>query len=102
MRLGTRASLERTKNCSMQDEPLGEPGRTPGAQPAAELAGPVSEALRAADPGAVRALVERLEAPDLADLIALLDPELRAPLIEALGPAFRPEVLTELDEAVRD
>ena len=27
MRLGTRASLERTKNCSMQDEPLGEPGR---------------------------------------------------------------------------
>jgi magnesium transporter len=86
----------------MQDEPLGEPGRTPGAQPAAELAGPVSEALRAADPGAARALVERLEAPDLADLIALLDPELRAPLIEALGPAFRPEVLTELDEAVRD
>ena len=102
MRLGTRASLERTKNCSMQDEPLGEPGRTPGAQPAAELAGPVSEALRAAEPGAARALVERLEAPDLADLIGLLDPELRAPLIEALGPAFRPEVLTELDEAVRD
>jgi magnesium transporter len=46
--------------------------------------------------------VADLAAPDLADLIELLDPEARIALIQALGPAFDYEVLSELEEGVRD
>ncbi len=49
-----------------------------------------------------RALAQDLEAPDLADLIALLEPAQRIAFVLALGPAFKPEVLAELDETVRD
>ena len=86
----------------MQEEGIGEPGTARGAQPAAELARALSEALSAADHARVRSLVEGLEAPDLADLIELLEPAQRVQLVEALGPVFRPEVLSELDETVRD
>ncbi len=86
----------------MQDDVTNEPGPAPGAQPAAELAGPVAHALGGADDAKARALVEALAPPDLADLIELLEPALRVPLIAALGTAFRPEVLSELDPAVRD
>jgi magnesium transporter len=83
---------------SMQDETISEPGT----QPAAGLARPVSEALAAGDDARVRALAHDLEAPDLADLIALLEPAQRSALVLALGPAFKPDVLAELDETVRD
>ena len=82
----------------MQDETTKEAG----ARPAADLARPVAEALAAGDGARARSLGQDLEAPDLADLIALLNPELRIPFVLALGPAFKPEVLPELDETVRD
>ena len=85
----------------MQEEAIGKPGTARGAQPAAELARALSEALSAVDHARVRSLVEGLEAPDLADLIEQLEPAQRVPLIEALGSGFRPEVLSELDAAVR-
>ena len=50
----------------------------------------------------MRSLAQDLEAPDLADLIALLEPAQRIAFVLALGPAFKPEVLPELDETVRD
>jgi magnesium transporter len=71
-------------------------------QGAAELARPVDEALAAGDAARARALAEELAAPDLADLVELIEPEHRIPLIEALGSAFPYEVLSELDETVRD
>jgi len=86
----------------MQDETTNEPGAAPGVQPAAGLARPVAEALAAGDDAGVRALAQDLEAPDLADLIALLEPAQRIAFVLALGPAFKPEVLPELDETVRD
>jgi len=47
-------------------------------------------------------LVINLHPRDLADVIELLSPEHRVALIQALGPAFNYEVLSEIDEAVRD
>jgi magnesium transporter len=68
----------------------------------AELVRSVAEALEANDPALVRSLVADVENPDLADLIELLDPEQRVGLIQALGSDFDFEVLTEVDEKVRD
>ena len=70
--------------------------------PASELARPVAEALGSGLAAHARSLVEALEAPDVADLMELLEPAQRIQLVEALGPAFNPEVLSELDETVRD
>ena len=70
--------------------------------PASELARPVAEALAVGSTDHARALVAALEAPDLADLIELLEPAQRVHLVEALGSGFNPEVLSELDETVRD
>lgn len=50
----------------------------------------------------VAALCEDLKAPDLADVIELLPADDRITLIQALGPSFDPEVLSELDSGVRD
>ncbi len=68
----------------------------------AELVRAVDEALEAHDEDRVRALVHDVHGPDLADLIELLDPEARVALIETLGSDFDYEVLTEVDESVRD
>jgi magnesium transporter len=80
--------------------------RHPAASPEAvlsdELVGAVAEALAAADSARVRSLVAGLRAPDLADLIELLEPDARVELIQALGPSFDYEALSELDPAVRD
>ena len=54
------------------------------------------------DVAAVRNLVAELKAPDLADAIELLAPDERLALIQALGPTFNFEVLSELEESVRD
>lgn len=61
----------------------------------------VAEALAANDPATVQGLTRDLHEADLADLIALIEPGARAPLITALGPVFKPEVLSELEESIR-
>jgi magnesium transporter len=62
----------------------------------------VDEALESADTTKVRALLADVHGPDLADLIELLGPDERVALILALGTDFDFEVLTEVDEKVRD
>jgi magnesium transporter len=62
----------------------------------------VSEALDNHQSEAAAALVADLKAPDLADVIELLEPDERIELIQAIGAAFDFEVLSELDESVRD
>lgn len=66
------------------------------------LVNDVSEALGALDEARVRALVADLRPPDLADLIELLPTGERATFVETLGQDFDFEVLSELDETVRD
>lgn len=73
-----------------------------GAAPSAELVRAVDEALANDNPAEVRSLVADVKGPDLADLIELLAPEQRVRLIETLGSDFDFEVLTEVDEKVRD
>ena len=74
--------------------------RMPSTPP--ELAREVADALGRADADRAVGLAAALRAPDLADLIELLEPDQRVALIQALGPAFDYEVLSELDETVRD
>ena len=71
-------------------------------RPASDIAGPVADALARADTITATNLVRDLKAPDLADVIELLEPDDRVALIQALGSAFDYEVLSELDESVRD
>lgn len=73
-----------------------------GKAPTAERVRAVAEALDEDDPAKVRSLVADVQGPDLADLIELLEPEQRVGLIMALGADFDFEVLTEVDEKVRD
>jgi magnesium transporter len=73
-----------------------------GKMPSGEFVRAVAEALQADDKANVRALVADVHGPDLADLIELLDPDERVGLIQVLGPDFDFEVLTEVDEKVRD
>jgi magnesium transporter len=86
----------------MQDETAIRPGTGPAAHTAAELAQPIREALDGGDGARVRELAQGLSAPDLADVIELLEPGERLRLIGVLGSAFPSEVLSELDETVRD
>ena len=62
----------------------------------------ISEALAAHDLDRARQLAGDLKAPDLADVIELLEPDARVELIQALGTSLDFEVLSELDPAVRD
>ncbi|MEO8652283.1 MAG: magnesium transporter [Hyphomicrobiaceae bacterium] len=62
----------------------------------------ISAALEAGDGDELRTLTQGLRAPDLADVIELLEPDERVQLIETLGTAFDPEVMSELEETVRD
>ena len=62
----------------------------------------ITEALASRDAAQARSLVADLKAPDLADVIELLDPDARVQLIEILGPSLDYEVLSELEPAVRD
>ncbi len=73
-----------------------------GSAPTPELVRAVAEALEADDKEKVRALLADVHGPDLADLIELLGPEERVGVIQVLGPDFDFEVLTEVDEKVRD
>src|SRR5262249_31727053 len=70
--------------------------------PTSELVRQVTEVLEAHDDAAIHKLLADVRGPDLADLIELLGAEERVALIQALGPEFDFEVLTEVDEKVRD
>jgi magnesium transporter len=70
--------------------------------PLADLLREVSAALEIGQHDRLLLLVQDVPAPDLADLIELLPPAQRVALIEALGASFDYEVLSELDETVRD
>ncbi|MEZ5774945.1 MAG: magnesium transporter [Hyphomicrobiaceae bacterium] len=59
-------------------------------------------AIEAGDAETLKALVGELDDPDLADLIALLQPDERTGLIGLLGADFRPSVLSELDWHVKE
>lgn len=76
--------------------------RKQGAAPSAELLRAVGEALAEENTAEVRSLVADVKGPDLADLIEMLGPDERVGLIQALGSEFDFEVLTEVDEKVRD
>ena len=69
---------------------------------ASEIAQAVTEALADSEVNEAADLVRELKAPDVADVIEQLSPDNRVALIQALGPAFDYEVLSELDETVRD
>jgi magnesium transporter len=66
------------------------------------LAEVVAAALDAADTERVVGLAGSIKAPDLAELIQLLDPDDRLKLIQTLGAEFDYEALGELDPVVRD
>jgi magnesium transporter len=73
-----------------------------GGAPTSELVRAVAEAIDAHDKDQVRNLLADVHGRDLADLIELLGAEERIALIHALGADFDFEVLTEVDEKVRD
>jgi len=62
----------------------------------------IVQALADADAGRVRTLVQALHHADAADLLEHLSTEDRVLVIDILGPDFDPEILSELDETVRD
>ena len=67
-----------------------------------ELVSSVADALDEDLRFEARQLVEPLRAPELADLIQLLRPDLRQRLVDYLRPDFDPEILPELEDDVRD
>ncbi|MBW7851270.1 MAG: magnesium transporter [Rhodospirillales bacterium] len=67
-----------------------------------ELVRAIVEALDEGRDDDVRTLAVPLHYSDAADLIERLTPEQRRKLVDLLHPDFEPEILTELDEAVRD
>jgi magnesium transporter len=69
---------------------------------ASGIAQAVTDALARDAPDAAADLVRDLKAPDVADVIEQLAPDSRVLLIQALGQSFDYEVLSELDETVRD
>ncbi len=69
---------------------------------ASDIAHKVREALVDGLHEVAAGFVRDLKAPDLADVIEQLAPENRVALIQALGTSFDFEVLSELDETVRD
>jgi magnesium transporter len=86
----------------MQDTAAEQTAAPPDRRPDAALVDAVLAALDAGHADGVRDLVADLKAPDLADLIELIDAEQRVLLIRALGTNFDPEVLSELEPSVRD
>ncbi len=72
----------------------------PGTRP--DVVAAVREHLAAGALDPLLQIAQSLKAPDLADLIELLEPGERVRLIDTLGSAFDPEVFSELDPSVRD
>ena len=75
----------------------GAPG--PALQP--EVVRAFESALAESDRARARAMVSELHAADVADLIQLIDPDMRPALIEAIRGVLNPDVLAELDDDVR-
>lgn len=71
-------------------------------QPSRELLHSIVAALETGDVNELQASVEDLRTPELAEVIELLSEKQRITLIETLGTNFDFEVLSELDETVRD
>ncbi len=67
-----------------------------------DIAISVGDAIEAAQPTRVVGLTSALHYAELADLLEQLNPDQRARLVEILAPGFAPEILPELDEAVRE
>lgn len=67
-----------------------------------ELVSSVSQALDDEHPFEITQLIAPLHCAEVADLIQLLSSERRERLIEYLRPRFDPEILTELEDAIRD
>ncbi len=99
--MGLRQARPQRDN-RMQDETVNRPDAAPAAQTAAVLARAIREALDGGNGLRVRDLAQETSVPDLADVIELLEPEARVRLIGVLGNAFPSDVLSELDETVRD
>lgn len=68
----------------------------------ADIVDALSEALASQDHDRIKSLTADLRAPDMADVIELLENDQRVQLIEMLGADFDYEVFPELDESVRD
>jgi magnesium transporter len=79
-----------------------EPAKRADVGPDEELVPAISAALSGGQLERARDLAAGLKAADLANVIELLEPLQRVELIQALGPAFDVEVLSEIDETVRD
>jgi magnesium transporter len=62
----------------------------------------VEDALDAGDDAAARAALADLHEADIADLIEQLPADRRAQLVAAMGPDLTADILTELEEGVRD
>jgi magnesium transporter len=62
----------------------------------------VAQGLQANESALVRELITPLHAADTADLLGYLPGDLRGPLLDVIGSDLLPEVLSELDESVRD
>jgi magnesium transporter len=67
-----------------------------------ELLPGLKAAIEAGSSEAVLAICDELLAPDLADLIELLEPAERVQAVQLLGSGFDPEVFSELEAGVRD
>src|SRR6185295_9490237 len=81
----TRPAQRLQRNNRMQEERAERPAASQAAQTAAELARPIGEALAGGNQSRVRELAHGLSAPDIADVIELLEPEARVRFILTLG-----------------
>ena len=68
----------------------------------ADLVKSLVQALDEPTPDRAQALIANLHAADMADVLENLQPEYRRKLIEILRPHFDPEILSHLDDSVRD
>ncbi|HCQ63938.1 MAG TPA: magnesium transporter [Rhodobacteraceae bacterium] len=67
-----------------------------------EILRPVLAAVEAGDAAALTALLEPLHAADIADLLEQVDDETRVELVQLYGREFDGEILSELDEGIRE
>ncbi len=67
-----------------------------------EVFGPVLSALKAEDAEALARVLDPLHPADIADLLEQLDPRQRAQLVQLYGIELDGEVLSELDESIRE
>ena len=68
----------------------------------ADLVKSLVQALDETTPDRAQALISNLHAADVADVLENLQPEYRGKLIELIRPHFDPEILSHLDDSVRD